>query len=74
MPEHAEHFIRDYLLICLALLIVFIVAVIIMYFIIAKTAPPKKPKKREIKFDSKRNSKFIDTEELYSTKELDDIE
>lgn len=74
MSEHAKNFIRDYLLICLALLIVFIVAVIIMYFIIAKTAPPKKPKKREFNFEAKRSSKFIDTEELYSTKELDDIE
>lgn len=74
MGEHAQHFVRDYLLICLALLIVFIIAVIIMYFMIAKTAPPKKPKKREIKFDTKRSSKLINTEELYSTRELDDLD
>lgn len=74
MGEHAKNFIRDYLLICLALLIVFFIAVTVMYFIIAKTAPPKKPRKREFKFESKRSSKFIDTEELYSTKELDDLD
>lgn len=71
MGIHAHHFLRDYLLICLALLIVFIVAVIIVYFMIAKTAPPKKPKKREIKFYKIKNPKHSIKEESYRL-ELDE--
>ena len=70
-PHHGN-FIRDYLLICLALLIIFIAAVVGVYIHLRKTAPPPKPLDKRWK--SRRHKKKSKNKRSVVHLVLEDIE